>query len=49
MMPLPNVTVVLHRMARTEAGGGPIDSVRSDAHGRYRLAVSLGRRPLVSP
>ena len=38
-IPLPNVTVVLHRMARTEAGGGPIDSVRSDAHGRYRLAL----------
>jgi hypothetical protein len=36
-VPLPNATVVLHRMARS--GAGPIDSVRSDARGRYRIAL----------
>jgi len=32
-----NAVVVLHRMA--SANAGPIDSVRTDAHGRYRLAL----------
>jgi len=36
-VPLPNAVVVLHRMA--SASAGPIDSVRSDARGRYRLAL----------
>lgn len=36
-VPLPNVTVVLHRMTSTNAG--PLDSVRSDARGRYRLVL----------
>ena len=36
-VPLTNVVVVLHRMSSTTAG--PIDSVRSDARGRYRLAL----------
>ena len=36
-VPLANVVVVLHRMSSTTAG--PIDSVRSDARGRYRLAL----------
>ena len=36
-LPLANVFVVLHRMA--SANAGPIDSVRSDARGRYRLAL----------
>ena len=36
-VPLPNITVVLHHM--TSANGGPVDSVRSDARGRYRLEL----------
>jgi len=36
-VPLANAVVVLHRMSSTNAG--PIDSVRSDARGRYRLAL----------
>jgi hypothetical protein len=36
-VPLSNVTVVLHRM--TSANAGPVDSVRSDARGRYRLEL----------
>ncbi len=36
-VPLPNAMVVLHRM--TSASAGPIDSVRSDARGRYRLEL----------
>ena len=36
-VPLSNAVVVLHRMA--SASAGPIDSVRSDARGRYRLAL----------
>jgi len=39
-VPLPNAWVVLHRLARDAAG--PIDSVRSDARGRYRVTL---RRP----
>jgi len=38
--PLPNAWVVLHRITRD--GGAPIDSVRSDARGRYRITL---RRP----
>ncbi len=34
---LANAWVVLHRLARDAAG--PIDSVRSDARGRYRIAL----------
>ena len=36
-MALANAVVVLHRMA--SANAGPIDSVRSDARGRYRMAL----------
>ncbi len=36
-VPLADAVVVLHRMA--SASAGPIDSVRSDARGRYRLAL----------
>jgi hypothetical protein len=36
-VPLANAWVVLHRLARESAG--PLDSVRSDARGRYRLAL----------
>jgi hypothetical protein len=36
-VPLPNAIVVLHRMAG--ANPGPIDSVRSDARGRYRMEL----------
>ena len=36
-VPLANAWVVLHRMARDAAG--PIDSVRSDARGRYRMTL----------
>ena len=36
-VPLANAWVVLHRVTREE--GGPIDSVRSDAHGRYRMLL----------
>jgi hypothetical protein len=36
-VPLPNAWVVLHRVTRDS--GGPIDSVRSDARGRYRLPL----------
>ena len=39
-VPLPNAWVVLHRVTRD--GGGPVDSVRSDARGRYRMLL---RRP----
>jgi hypothetical protein len=35
--PLPNAWVVLHRITRD--GGAPIDSVRSDARGRYRIEL----------
>ena len=34
---LPNVWVVLHQVTRE--GGGPLDSVRTDARGRYRLPL----------
>lgn len=34
---LAHVWVVLHKVTRD--GGGPIDSVRSDARGRYRIAL----------
>ena len=37
-VPLSNAWVVLHRVTRE--GGGPVDSVRSDARGRYRLALT---------
>ncbi|HET8713420.1 MAG TPA: hypothetical protein VFM23_07035 [Gemmatimonadales bacterium] len=36
-VPLPNAWVVLHRVTRD--GGGPVDSVRSDARGRYRILL----------
>jgi hypothetical protein len=36
-VPLANAWVVLHRLARDAAG--PLDSVRSDTRGRYRLAL----------
>lgn len=36
-VPLPNAWVVLHRVTRDS--GGPIDSVRTDARGRYRLPL----------
>jgi hypothetical protein len=36
-VPLANAWVVLHRLARDAAG--PLDSVRSDARGRYRIAL----------
>jgi len=39
-LPLGNAWVVLHRLAREAAG--PLDSVRSDARGRYRITL---RRP----
>lgn len=39
-VPLPNAMVVLHHVSRESAG--PIDSVRSDARGRYRIEL---RRP----
>lgn len=39
-VPLAGAWVVLHKVTRE--GGGPIDSVRSDARGRYRLLL---RRP----
>ena len=35
--PLANTWVVLHRITRD--GGAPIDSVRSDARGRYRIEL----------
>lgn len=34
-IPLPSTAVVLHQVTRT--GGGPIDSTRTDARGRYRF------------
>jgi hypothetical protein len=37
-VPLPNAWVVLH--AVTRESGGPVDSVRSDARGRYRILLS---------
>ena len=37
-VPLANTWVVLHKVTRD--GGGPVDSVRSDARGRYRLLLS---------
>jgi len=36
-VPLTNAWVVLHRLSRDAAG--PLDSVRSDARGRYRVAL----------
>jgi hypothetical protein len=36
-VPLVNAWVVLHRVTREQ--GGPIDSVRSDARGRYRMLL----------
>ena len=36
-IPLAHTAVVLHRVTR--AGGGPIDSSRTDARGRYRFEV----------
>ena len=36
-VPLVNTWVVLHRLARDAAG--PLDSVRSDARGRYRMTL----------
>jgi hypothetical protein len=36
-VPLANAWVVLHRVTRE--GGGPVDSVRSDAKGRYRISL----------
>ncbi|HLQ58523.1 MAG TPA: hypothetical protein VK113_03330, partial [Gemmatimonadales bacterium] len=36
-VPLANAWVLLHRLARESTG--PVDSVRSDARGRYRLQV----------
>ena len=36
-LPLGNAWVVLHRLARDAAG--PLDSVRSDARGRYRMTL----------
>jgi hypothetical protein len=36
-VPLANVWVVLHE--QTREGAGPLDSVRSDARGRYRIAL----------
>ena len=37
-VPLPNTWVVLHRITRDT--GAPLDSVRSDAHGRYHLTLT---------
>ena len=37
-VPLPNAWVVLHQVTRET--GGPVDSVRSDARGRYRILLS---------
>lgn len=37
-VPLPHAWVVLHQVTR--ASGGPVDSVRSDARGRYRILLS---------
>jgi hypothetical protein len=37
-VPLPNAWVVLHMVTRER--GGPLDSVRSDARGRYRILLS---------
>jgi hypothetical protein len=37
-VPLPNAWVVLHQVMRES--GGPVDSVRSDARGRYRILLS---------
>ena len=37
-VPLPNAWVVLH--AVTRESGGPLDSVRTDARGRYRIPLS---------
>jgi hypothetical protein len=42
-VPLPGAWAVLHRVTRD--GGGPIDSVRSDAAGRYRIRVPRSRTP----
>lgn len=36
-VPLANAWVVLHRVTRES--GGPVDSVRSDSRGRYRIAI----------
>ena len=37
-VPLSGAWVVLHRVTRD--GGGPVDSVRSDARGRYRIQLA---------
>ena len=42
-VPLRGSWAVLHRV--THDGGGPIDSVRTDAAGRYRMSLA---RPRVS-
>ena len=39
-VPVQNAWVVLHRITRDGAGGGPVDSVRSDARGRYRILLA---------
>lgn len=36
-VPLPGAWVVLHKVTRE--GGGPLDSVRTDTRGRYRMAL----------
>jgi len=36
-VPLPGAWVVLHKVTRE--GGGPLDSVRTDARGRYRMPL----------
>ena len=36
-IPVPNTWVVLHRVTRE--GGGPLDSARTDARGRYRIQL----------
>ena len=38
-VPLPNAWVVLHLVTRE--GGGPVDSVRTDARGRYRIQMRV--------
>lgn len=38
-VPLANAWVVLHRVTRE--GGGPLDSVRTDARGRYRIQLTV--------
>ena len=40
-VPLPGTWAVLHRVTRE--AGGPVDSVRTDAAGRYRIRVPRAR------